>query len=118
MICQLWHTTEFVGYYSCSTLIVSVNSLLGDAVQYGGSGVIYALSQYSPFISIPRYPPNTQIQSTPFIEDENSNLGIEDAELKSSTASSARVSPSTQEQPLCNEPGKHILVSSLSSLSW
>ena len=75
-------------------------------MQYGGSGVIYALSQYSPFISIPRYPQNTHVPTAPFIEDENSNLGMEDAELKSSATTSARVSPSTQEQPLCNEPGK------------
>ena len=76
-----------------------------DAVQYGGSGVIYALSQYSPFISIPRYPPSSHLQSTTFMEDENSNHGFEDAEMKSIATTSSRVSPSTQEQSLCNEPG-------------
>ena len=81
-------------------------SCLGDSVQYGGSGVIYALSQYSPFISIPRYTPNSQVQSIPFSEDDNSNLGIEDAESKSTSQASSRVSPSTQDQTLCNEPGE------------
>jgi len=89
-----------------SSQIPIVDGSNSDAMQYGGSGVIYALSQYSPFISIPRYPQNTHVPTAPFIEDENSNLGMEDAELKSSATTSARVSPSTQEQPLCNEPGK------------
>eukprot|EP00795_Rhopilema_esculentum_P007430 gene7430-13192_t len=78
----------------------------GDAVQYGGSGVIYALSQYSPFISIPRYHPSGPAHSPPLIEDENSNLGPEDTETKTTSTSSSRISPSSQEQPLCNEPGK------------
>lgn len=78
----------------------------GDSVPYGGSGVIYALSQYSPFISIPRYSSASHITSPPFIEEENSNLGIEDADpSKQAPTSSSSVSPSSHEQPVCNEPG-------------
>ncbi len=72
---------------------------------YGGPGVIYALSQYSPFISIPRYQNSSLACSLPQIEDESSNQGMGDSDMQIVGTSTSNISPSVQDQTVCNEPG-------------
>eukprot|EP00794_Sanderia_malayensis_P004602 gene4602-5207_t len=79
---------------------------VAEPMPYGGSGVIYALSQYSPFISIPRYQNSALSSNQPQIEDESSNHAIGDGDVHSITTSTSNISPSVQEQTVCNEPGK------------